>query len=394
MIKEKKMSLDTKYRPIRYSDVVGNGGIVEVLKGIVGSGRGRNQSYIFSGLWGGGKTTLSRILARALVCDLPVGGEPCDKCFNCESALKGESDAIVEFDAASKSTKGDIQGLLESLEYSSFSGKRRVYIIDEAHALGAGAADALLKSLEENVVGSGSEKKMVCIFCTTEIEKIRGAIKSRCAPSFTIKASSVGEIVSRLKYVCGEEGVLYEERALELVVEASESHIRDCLKAVEGVSTMVGGVTVENVRKYLHMDRNDGVVELLLGVGDSGKVILVLKRLLEDTPVGVLYEKIIECSMSVVGMLLGGGEIKPAVYWDEGKLRLVGARVGVGVLMELVEVLGSKPVRATGSMLICEVLRVLGGVKRVGRVEVEEKVGLDEKMDLIKYISVVNSKII
>jgi DNA polymerase III subunit gamma/tau len=385
------MSLDTKYRPVRYKDVVGNGGIVEVLKGIVGSGRGRNQSYIFAGLWGGGKTTLSRILARALVCGNPVGGEPCDKCFNCESALRGESDAIVEFDAASKSTKGDIQGLLESLEYSSFSGKRRVYIIDEAHALGAGAADALLKSLEENIVG-GQEKKMVCIFCTTEIEKIRGAIKSRCAPSFTIKASSVGEIADRLSYVCIEEGIEYDRRALELIVEANESHIRDCLKAVEGVSSN-GSVTVENVRKYLHMDRNDGVVELLLSVGDSGKVMRVLKKLLEDTPVGVLYEKIIECSMSVVGMVLGGGEIKPAVYWDEGKLRLVGARVGVDVLMELVGVLGSKPVRATGSMLICDVLRVLGGVRVEKKVEVREKVEVNEKMDLIKYISVVNSKI-
>jgi len=384
------MSLDTKYRPIRYSDVIGNVGIVEVLKGIVGSGRGRNQSYIFSGLWGGGKTTLSRILARALVCDNPVGGEPCDKCFNCYSALKGESDAIVEFDAASKSTKGDIQGLLESLEYSSFSGKRRVYIIDEAHALGAGAADALLKSLEENVVGSVSEKKMVCIFCTTEIEKIRGAIKSRCAPSFTIKASSVMEIADRLSYVCRLEGLEYDRRALELIVEASESHIRDCLKSVEGVGSMVGGVTVGNVRKYLHMDRNDGVVELLLSVGDSGKVMRVLKVLLESVPVGVLYEKLIECSMSVVGLLLG--DVKPAVYWDEGKLRMVGARVSVEVLMELVGVLGSKPVRATGSMLICDVLRVLGGVR--GRVEVrEEKVEVNEKMDLIKYISVVNSKI-
>ena len=140
------------------------------------------------------------------------------------------------------------------IRYSDVVGNEGVYIIDEAHAIGSSAADALLKSLEENVVGSDSEKKMVCIFCTTEIEKIRGAIKSRCAPSFTIKASSVGEIADRLSYVCGEEGIEYDRRALELIVEANESHIRDCLKAVEGVSSN-GSVTVENVRKYLHMDR-------------------------------------------------------------------------------------------------------------------------------------------
>ena len=385
------MSLDTKYRPIRYRDVVGNVGIVEVLKGIVGSGRVRNQSYIFSGLWGGGKTTLSRILARALVCDSPVSGEPCDKCFNCESALKGESDAIVEFDAASKSTKADIQGLLESLEYSSFSGKRRVYIIDEAHAIGSSAADALLKSLEENVPGS-NEKKMVCIFCTTEVEKIRGAIKSRCAPVFTIKASSVIEITDRLEYVCKEEGVEYERRALELISEASESHIRDCLKSLEGVSAM-GGVTVENVRKYLHMERNDNICDILLSVGDVGVMMERLRAVLLLTPVSVVYEKLIDCSMSVVGIVLGS-DTKPAVYWNERKIREIGVRVEVDVLMELVGVLGSKPVRATGNMLICDVIRVLGGIKKVERVVKVEKVEEKEKMDLISYVRVVNSMLI
>lgn len=387
------MSLDTKYRPIRYSDVVGNEGVVKVLKGIVSSGRGRSSSYIFAGLWGGGKTTLSRILARALVCDAPVGGEPCDECFNCKSALGGVSDAIVEFDAASKSTKGDIQGLLESLEYSSFSGKRKVYIIDEAHAIGASAADALLKSLEENVIGSDSEKKMVCIFCTTEVEKIRGAIKSRCAPVFTIKPSTVEEIANRMEYICGKEGVtMVERKALELIVEGNESHIRDCLKSLEGVIAM-GGVTVDLVRKYLHMDRNDGVCEVLLSVGDDGKIMRELKELLLITPVSVLYEKLIECSMSVVGLMY---EIKPAIYWNEGKLRRIGASVIVEKLMELVETLGSKPVRATGNMLICDVMRVLGGVRKKRVVEEkeeekEEKVEESEKMNLLKYISVVNN---
>ena len=387
------MSLDTKYRPIRYSDVVGNSGIVQVLKGIVESGRGRNQSYIFSGLWGGGKTTLSRILARALVCDNPVGGEPCDKCFNCYSALKGESDAIVEFDAASKSTKADMQGLLESLEYSSFSGKRRVYIIDEAHAIGSSASDSLLKSLEENIPGS-NEKKMVCIFCTTEVEKIRGAIKSRCAPVFTIKASSVIEISDRLSYVCKSEGIEYEMKALELIVESSESHIRDCLKAVEGVSTMVGGVIVENVRKYLHMDRNDQVCDVLVGLGsrDSGVVLKKLREVLEVTPVSVVYEKLIECSMVVVGVLLGEGKV--GVNWNEKKIREIGSKVVVGDLLGLVEKLGSKPNRATSSMLICDVLSVVVGVKEVKREEKVEKVEENEKMNLIKYIAVVNKKIL
>jgi DNA polymerase III subunit gamma/tau len=387
------MSLDTKYRPIRYSDVVGNEGVVKVLKGIVSSGRGRSSSYIFAGLWGGGKTTLSRILARALVCDAPVGGEPCDECFNCKSALGGVSDAIVEFDAASKSTKGDIQGLLESLEYSSFSGKRRVYIIDEAHAIGSSAADALLKSLEENVIGSDSEKKMVCIFCTTEVEKIRGAIKSRCAPVFTIKPSTVGEIANRMEYICRMEGVtLVERRAIEIIAEMNEGHIRDCLKSLEGVIAM-GGVTVDMVRKYLHMDRNDGVCDILLS-SSGGEMISRVKEMLLTTPVSVLYEKLIDCSMVTFGLMNG---VKIGVErWEEKKLREIGVKVGVEKLMGIVESLGSKSVKATGNMLICELYREIYGdkyreVERVKMVKKDMEEKKDEKMSITNYIMVVNN---
>jgi len=386
------MSLDTKYRPIRYSDVVGNEGVVKVLKGIVSSGRGRSSSYIFAGLWGGGKTTLSRILARALVCDGPVGGEPCDECFNCKSALGGVSDAIVEFDAASKSTKGDIQGLLESLEYSSFSGKRRVYIIDEAHAIGSSAADALLKSLEENVVGSDSEKKMVCIFCTTEVEKIRGAIKSRCAPVFTIKPSTVGDIANRMEYICGKEGVtMVERKALEMIAEMNEGHIRDCLKSLEGVIAM-GGVTVDLVRKYLHMDRNDGVCDILLS-SSGGEMISRVKEMLLVTPVSVLYEKLIDCSMVTFGLMNG---VKIGLErWDEKKIREIGVSVDSGRLMGIVESLGSKSVKATGNMLICELYRELYGSVEVKKVVVEGKKEIlekkDEKMSITSYIMVVNN---
>jgi DNA polymerase III subunit gamma/tau len=386
------MSLDTKYRPIRYSDVVGNEGVVKVLKGIVSSGRGRSSSYIFAGLWGGGKTTLSRILARALVCDGPVGGEPCDECFNCKSALGGVSDAIVEFDAASKSTKGDIQGLLESLEYSSFSGKRRVYIIDEAHAIGSSAADALLKSLEENVIGSDSEKKMVCIFCTTEVEKIRGAIKSRCAPVFTIKPSTVGDIANRMEYICGKEGVdIVERKALEMIAEMNEGHIRDCLKSLEGVIAM-GGVTVDLVRKYLHMDRNDGVCDILLS-SSGGEMISRVKEMLLVTPVSVLYEKLIDCSMVTFGLMNG---VKIGLErWDEKKIREIGVSVDSGRLMGIVESLGSKSVKATGNMLICELYRELYGSVEVKKVVVEGKKEIlekkDEKMSITSYIMVVNN---
>ena len=93
------MSLDTKYRPKKYSDVLGQRGAVRTLKGIVSEGAGWKQSYLFAGPFGSGKTTLGRILARALLCEAPVNGEPCDQCSSCEGMLSGESDAFIEVDA-------------------------------------------------------------------------------------------------------------------------------------------------------------------------------------------------------------------------------------------------------------------------------------------------------
>jgi DNA polymerase III delta prime subunit len=126
------VALDTKYRPINYSDVLGQDSTVEVLRQFIREGRGFHQSYIFCGQHGSGKTTMGRILARALLCEAHVDGEPCNQCTSCLSILeRGSSECFVELDAATKSGKSDVTKITEDVTYSTFSGKRRIYLFDE-----------------------------------------------------------------------------------------------------------------------------------------------------------------------------------------------------------------------------------------------------------------------
>ena len=139
------MAFDTKYRPIRYEDVLGQESSVAVLKQFVVEGRGFHQSYVFCGQHGSGKTTLGRILARSLLCESPVDGAPCDQCDSCVTFLNGDShECFEELDAATKSGKADLSRIIEDLQYSTVSGKRRIYLFDESHRLSKQALDALL----------------------------------------------------------------------------------------------------------------------------------------------------------------------------------------------------------------------------------------------------------
>jgi len=236
------VSLDTRYRPRSYADVLGQEGTVQILRQYVRSGAGFHQSYLFAGPWGSGKTTLGRILARSLLCAAPVDGGPCDSCPSCRSILEGgSSENFFEIDAATNSGKDSVRKIVEEIQYSTFSGKRRLYLFDESHRLTLDALDALLKPMEDTVPG-GEDKSLVCIFCTTEPEKMRATILSRCAPAFVIKPVVPDQIGSRLAQICDSEGIAYEREALTLIGELTECHIRDALKAVEGVS-MLGPVS-------------------------------------------------------------------------------------------------------------------------------------------------------
>ena len=228
------MALDTRYRPRTYADVLGQRETITILKQYVSTGAGFHQSYLFAGPFGSGKTTLARVLARSLLCAAPVEGEPCDRCTSCTSILDGgTSPDFFEIDAATNSGKESVRRIVDEIQYSTFSGKRKLYLLDESHRLSTDALDALLKPLEDNYPGT-QDKLLVCIFCTTEPERMRNTILSRCAPAFVVRPVLPAQVGERLATVCEKEGIPYERPALDLIGEITECHIRDALKAVEG----------------------------------------------------------------------------------------------------------------------------------------------------------------
>ena len=317
------MALDTRYRPQVYADVLGQQATVSVLKQFVVWNRGYHQSYVFCGQHGSGKTTLGRILARALLCSSAVDGAPCDECESCLVLLRGGThECFVELDAATKSGKSDIAQIIEDLSYSTVSGKRRIYLFDESHRLSKQALDALLKPMEDSVPGS-EDKRLVCIFCTTEPEKMVNTIFSRCAPAFVIRPAASEAIVERLAYICDQESIKYEADALTLIAEQSGSHIRDAIKMIEGVS-MLGGVTRANAFQYLHLDINDTVLDLLEALGeDLPRAIQCAGRMMQKMSPSGAYERIADATMLIYRVHLGVSEIP--MKWDTERItRLAG----------------------------------------------------------------------
>jgi DNA polymerase III subunit gamma/tau len=294
------MSFDTKYRPIRFEDVIGQEDTINILRELLRRGEVFQKSYVFAGPSGTGKTTTARILARSMLCEDvdPETAEPCNECNSCKQILeRGDSPAFKEMDAANNTGADNVRKIVEGLDYYTLGGgDRKIYLIDECHRLSTQAMDALLKPMEDSVPGS-KDKRLVCLFCTTEPQKLRGTIKGRCMV-FGIKEPKRDEIVERLRYISEQEEIQAEDEALDLIFSYGRGHIRDMVTALERVSR-VGPVTESSVRKQLGLDVVSKQYEILLHLADSpDKSMAAMMEALTQTDPDSIYEGIADAAMS------------------------------------------------------------------------------------------------
>ena len=218
-------ALYRKFRPITFSEMVGQEHITKTLKNQIIAGR-VGHAYLFNGGRGTGKTSAAKILARAINCLNPKNGEPCNECEICKGAISGSLTDIVEMDAASNNSVEDIRSIREEVNFLPTKAKYRVYIIDEVHMLSQGAFNALLKTLEE------PPEHVKFILATTEPQKLPATILSRCQ-RFDFKRISNEDIIKRLEIVCKESNIEATKEALFTIAALSEGAMRDSLSILE-----------------------------------------------------------------------------------------------------------------------------------------------------------------
>lgn len=219
------MALYRKFRPLCFEDVKGQEHIVRTLKNQIRADR-VGHAYLFTGTRGTGKTTVAKILARAVNCETPVDGSPCGECTACKNILAGTGMNVIEMDAASNNGVDDVREIVEDISYSPAVGKYKVYIIDEVHMLSVAAFNALLKTLEE------PPSYVIFILATTEVHKIPITILSRCQ-RYDFKRISIETIAERLRELMDQENVQVQERALRYIAKTADGSMRDALSLLE-----------------------------------------------------------------------------------------------------------------------------------------------------------------
>ena len=254
-----------KYRPGTFDDVIGQPHVVQTLMNAVSTKR-IAHAYLFSGTRGVGKTTVARILAKALNCEQGPTSHPCNTCENCREIVQGNSVDVIEIDGASNTSVDNVREIRENVKFTPFRGQFRVYIIDEVHMLSNSAFNALLKTLEE------PPTHVVFIFATTEIHKIPATILSRCQ-HYNFRRIARTEIIERLRHVAAQDQLTLEEQSFVALARTSEGSMRDALSLLDQ-AVAYGGKAVN------HAD-----LELLLGAVPQELVQELIRAMMaQDSP--------------------------------------------------------------------------------------------------------------
>ena len=278
-------ALYRKYRPKTFDDVVGQPFITETLKTQVRTGR-LSHAYLFIGTRGTGKTTCARILAKAVNCEHPVDGNPCNECDACRGIEDGSVLDVVELDAASNNGVDDVRMLRDEAIFSPTTVRKRVYIIDEVHMLSTAAFNALLKILEE------PPEHLVFILATTELNKVPATILSRCQ-RHSFKRLDAQLIAGHLEHVAKCEGLRLERSAAELIAGLAEGGMRDALSLLDQCSGE-SDIDTDTVYSAMGLTGNRRTAQLLDHAvkGNTDEALRLFDQLWRDgkDPATLLYE--------------------------------------------------------------------------------------------------------
>ncbi len=280
-------ALYRKWRPRAFADVVGQAHITETLRRQVAQGR-LSHAYLFTGTRGTGKTTCAKILAKAVNCQHPADGDPCNQCPACLGIDNGSLLDVLELDAASNNGVDHVRALRDEAIYSPATVKYRVYIIDEVHMLSTAAFNALLKILEE------PPAHLIFILATTELHKVPATILSRCQ-RFAFKRIQPQDIAQRLAYVAEQEGMDLRSEAAELLSRLSDGALRDALSLLDQCSASGGTIDAGRVLDVLGLAGNVQTAKLmehLLGRNVQAALLLMDQLYAGGKDVGALLSEL------------------------------------------------------------------------------------------------------
>lgn len=294
-----KIPLNVKYRPKKFKDVLGQQDIITILKNIIKE-KNFSSPFMLTGIYGGGKTTLARIFAKAILCEnIDSEQEPCGVCSSCKSFDNETNLCYIEIDAASNSGVDKIRKLKEDAHFKSLGvSKYRVVVIDESHSISTQGNEALLKQLEDNTTDQ------IYIFCTTSPDKMLDTVRSRCF-EFNISKSTPEDVFKKLEYICNSENIKYDKEALEVIIEKTYPHIRDTLKILDYLSNF-GKVTYSVVNNHFKLNLKTSYLKLLIFIkNDLNLALDTLKEILTDANHTEVYQGLIESILDCIKYSLG-----------------------------------------------------------------------------------------